>query len=117
MLANIAEINSGFFTGNFQPRLNIYVGIAIMGLGAFLFTAGVRLYKNRFISLIGPYGLQPGKERSVHWVKISGTCPICSGELTLRDIGPKENKVKMVVCKINHDHQWRFDPTVLREIE
>jgi hypothetical protein len=70
MLANIAEINSGFFTGNFEPRINIDVGIGIMGLGAFLFAAGVRLYRNRFVSLIGPYGLQPGKDRSVHWEDI-----------------------------------------------
>jgi hypothetical protein len=118
VLANLADINSGFLTGNyFQRYLNDYVGIVLTVFGAFCLMTGIFLYRKRFVSMIGPYGLQPGNDRSMYWIKVSGTCPICSGELTLRDIGPRGNTVKMVVCKTNPDHSWRFDPTVLGDIE
>jgi hypothetical protein len=117
MLANLADISSGFFSGKLHTYMPFWVGIGVMTVAVLCFVCGVHLYRFRFSSLIGPYGLQTGADNSVHLIKISGTCPYCSGELTIRSIGPREHKIPMVVCKRNPTgHQWLFDHTVLGDI-
>jgi hypothetical protein len=116
-LAQLADISSGFFSGKLHTYMPFWVGMGILFIGVLCFMCGMQLYRFRFSSLIGPYGLQSGADNSVHLIKISGICPICSGELTLKSIGPKEHKTIMVVCKRNpNQHLWRFDHTVLEDI-
>jgi energy-coupling factor transport system substrate-specific component len=115
ILAQLADISSGFFSGQPHTYMPFWVGLGVMMVGALCFVAGVQLYRFRFGSLAGSYTLQSAQDNSVHLIKISGICPICSGELTLRSVGPKEQKTLMVVCKRNSLHyQWLFDYTVFR---
>jgi hypothetical protein len=116
-LANLADISSGFFSGKLHTYMPFWVGLGLMMMGVLCLVCGFQLYRFRFASLIGPYGLQSGADNSVHLIKIAGTCPICSGELTLQNIGPQQQKVLMVVCKRNPAwHRWIFDHTVLGDI-
>jgi energy-coupling factor transport system substrate-specific component len=117
IFAQLADISSGFFSGQLHTYMPFWVGMGVMMVGFLCLVCGIQLYRFRFASLIGPYGLQSGADNSVHLIKISGICPICSGELTLRSVGPKEQKILMVVCKRNpFRHQWLFDHTVIRNI-
>jgi energy-coupling factor transport system substrate-specific component len=117
ILAQLADISSGFFSGQLHTYMPFWVGIGVMMVGALCFVAGIQLYRFRFLPLAGQYALQSAKDNSVHLIKISGICPTCSGELTLRSVGPKEQKILMVVCKRNpFRHQWLFDHTVIRDI-
>jgi energy-coupling factor transport system substrate-specific component len=118
IFAQLADISSGFFSGQLHTYMPFWIGMGAMMVGALCLVCGIQLRRFRFASLIGPYGLQSGADNSVHLIKISGTCPICSGELTLRGIGPKDQKVLMVMCKRNpFGHQWLFDHTVIGDIE
>jgi hypothetical protein len=91
-IAQLASISSGFFSGKLLSYTPFWfwAGLGVLFIGALCFGGGIQLYRFRFSALIGPYGLQAGADNSVHLIKISGICPICSGELTLQSIGPKK---------------------------
>lgn len=72
-----------------------------------------RMRYSRFLMMCS---LEANRAGEVFYTEIGGQCPVCDGELKLREIGPKRHKETMAVCCVNGSHRWRFDPRVLGDL-
>jgi hypothetical protein len=101
----------------FYDQLNLgftpHILLVITGL---LLSIGLALKLHRFLKM-GLINIEAGSDDRVFFTKISGSCPKCNGDLKLAEVGPKDHKVTVVLCKRNPaQHKWSFDPTVLGDI-
>jgi len=94
-----------------------YFWLLLMGLSMVALVLGMALSRQRFARLSQFLTFESDKAGNVFLTKIEGKCPKCDGDLKLRDIGKRENKVTIVRCTRNPGHYWGFDPTVLGEPE
>lgn len=97
------------------PRLpSIWLWIGVISL--LILGIGILLYKYRFVKL-GWINVEADNSGQLYLTKVGGVCPRCNSTLKLKDVGPKDHKVTMVVCDRNPtQHQWHFDPTVLPDM-
>ncbi len=108
-------------------------GLAISALGAYawgmsawwfiliflslvILNAGDDLKRRRYSRFLRMCNLEANRAGEVFYTEIGGQCPVCDGELKLREIGPKHHKKTTAVCSVDPGHRWKFDPGVLGDL-
>jgi hypothetical protein len=94
----------------------MYLWVAILGLSGMALLIGFTLSRTRFARVPPFLNLESNRQGEVFATKIAGECPKCDGRLRLKEVGPKNHRVTVVQCSRNSEHAWRFDPTVLGEV-
>ncbi|MBD9429547.1 hypothetical protein IB257_06335 [Achromobacter sp. ACM03] len=77
---------------------------------------GRDLKRKRYSRFLMMCNLEANRAGEVFYTEIGGQCPVCNGELKLREIGPKRDKKTTAVCSVNGSHRWQFDPRVLGDL-
>ena len=77
---------------------------------------GGDLKRRRYSRFFMMCNLEANRAGEVFYTEIGGQCPVCDGELKIREIGPKRHKETTAVCSVNGKHRWRFDPRVLGDL-
>ena len=108
-------------------------GLALSALGAYawgmsawwfiliflsfvILDTGRDLKRRRYSRLFMMCNLEANRAGEVFYTEIGGQCPVCDGELKLREVGPKRHKKTTAVCSVDRGHRWRFDPRVLGDL-
>ncbi|MDQ3816393.1 MAG: zinc ribbon domain-containing protein [Acidobacteriota bacterium] len=94
--------------------LFLLIGVALVLVGAFVRQRGFTGIPIPII--LADHAFELDDEGYIHWTKIEGICPYCSGRpsrMKLRDYKDGEVWRKRVVCQRNPDHAVRFDHTAL----
>lgn len=82
----------------------------------FAFFIGYRLIRKGFVRFADLINIEADQSGRVYLTTLRGDCPVCNGEVKLRDIGPKGYGKTVIQCTADSAHQWEFDPTRLDKL-
>ncbi|HHW8808315.1 TPA: zinc-ribbon domain-containing protein [Salmonella enterica] len=107
LIANFATILTSF-----TPPNN-FIYYILMAVSFIIFAIGVVLKQYRFLPLFFQRNVEADKSGYIYITQLSADCPVCDGELKIKNLGPKENRKTYLRCTRNPDHLFLFDPTIL----
>jgi energy-coupling factor transport system substrate-specific component len=74
------------------------------------FLVGRGLMRKGFVRLVGAFNLEADKAGRISLTTLGGDCPVCNGEIKLKDIGPSRHLKTVIQCMADETHQWAFNP-------
>jgi hypothetical protein len=80
------------------------------------FLVGRGLMRKGFVRLLGLFNVEADKAGRVYLTTLSGDCPVCDGEIKLKDVGPSRTVKTVIQCTANNTHQWAFNPKRLDKL-
>ncbi|WP_445658872.1 hypothetical protein [Achromobacter sp. NCFB-sbj8-Ac1-l] len=102
--------------GEMSYRWGVWWFWLIIPFGAALMI-GYRLLRKRFVSIAGWFNVESDKHGSVYITTLGGDCPVCNGEIGLKDVGAKREIKIVIQCKADPTHRWGFNSADLEELE
>lgn len=102
--------------GEMSYRWGVWWFWLIIPFGAALMI-GYRLLRKRFVSIAGWFNVESDKHGSVYITTLGGDCPVCNGEIELKDVGAKREIKIVIQCKADPTHRWGFNSADLEELE
>lgn len=77
---------------------------------------GYRLIRKGFVRLADLINVESDPSGRVYLTTLSGDCPVCNGEVKLKDVGPKQHIKTVIQCTADSTHRWEFDPARLDKL-
>lgn len=109
--AGLAMAGYGFFNLASSLWWSVLMIPSFLGL-----IAGLDLKRKRYARVAQTFNLEANQAGEVFYTEIGGQCPACDGELKLKDLGFKKHKETMVLCALDPNHKWKFDPNLLGDL-
>lgn len=103
MLATIGEV--AFRWGVWWFWLILPSGLALL--------IGYRLIRDGFFRFADLFNVESDQAGRVYLTTLRGDCPVCDGEVRLKDVGPRSTVKTVILCTKDATHRWAFNPKQL----
>lgn len=81
------------------------------------FFIGHGLMRKGFVRFADLINVESDKAGRVYLTTLGGDCPVCRGEVKLKDVGAKRESKVVIQCKEEFTHRWEFDSRQLDELK